>query len=366
MTQRKPLDAQSGPHASDAWTWQPSMGRWRPEFGLPSLPEVIGISTDSATVAERYDYWRDLVFYNFDADPMDRAANRAFSASGFGTPFKEAEIHRWKSDAMTGRRTLDQAGRDGTDTISFGFILSGSRIAAFPDGSELAGHAGQPFIYDSARGSQLRWSKHEGLHLVLRRENVAAALGSDIPSAAELTGRLSTLPLVALLREQLVSTSDNIAALPQPERAFALSQVAQLATFALLRVGTGRPADERRARAAVHAAAIQLIKRNIASAQLTPGRIAMALGCSRSTLFRAFADRDETLQRAIHAIRLEKAQAMLLATGPDTSVSEIAARCGFYDASNFSARFLARFGYRPSERRLLPSLHPKGHPHPGI
>lgn len=354
MGQSQTTPAISNPPTRHGWEWQLELGRWRPEYGLPSLPEVISVSTDSAPDADRYDYWRHLVFYNFDADPLNHAANRAFSASGFGTPFKEAEIHRWRSDPMQGRRTLDQAGRDGTDTISLGFILSGSRIAAFPDGAELAGHTGQPFIYDSARASQLRWSQHEGLHLVLRRENVTAALGSDIPCATELTARLASLPLTTLLRDQLVATSDSIAALPPSERAFALGQMARLATFALLRAGTGRPADDLSARAAVHAAAIQLIERNIASAQLSPSRIAAALGCSRSTLFRAFADQNETVQRVIQTIRLEKARAMLLATWPDVPVGEVAARCGFYDISNFSTRFRTRFGHRPSERRLSP------------
>jgi AraC-like DNA-binding protein len=352
LGQQHPIKARSGAPGRGGWEWHLELGRWRPEFGLPSLPEVISVSTDSVPMGDRYDYWRDLVFYNFDADPLDRDASRSFSASGFGTPFQEAEIHRWRSDAMQGRRTLDQAGRDGADTISVGFVLAGTRSASFADGTEVTGQAGQAFVYDSARSSRVRWSRHEGLHLVLRREAVVAALGADVPCASELTARLAGLPLISLLRDQLVSTSGIIADLPAPERAFALGQVARLATFALMRTGTGRPADARHARAAVHAAAVQLIERNLASTQLAPARIAAALGCSRSTLFRAFADRDETVQGAIQAVRLHRAQAMLLATGREIPVAEVAARCGFYDASNFSARFRSHFGYRPSERRL--------------
>lgn len=335
----------------EPWRWHPNIGRWRPEFGVPRTPAVVRITTDAAPVRDRYDFWRELVFYNFDADPLDHEASRYFTASGHGTPAEVAEIYHWRSSAMQGRRKREQIGRDGEDTIALGFVLSGERTALQADERVLVGCAGEPFIYDSAQECQLRWTDHEGIYIWLRRPAVTAAFGTDVPPVSELTDRLRAAPMIGMVRDQLTAISRSFADLSGPERAFVLEQASKLATFVLLRVGERKPTDDRSARASVYVAAMRLIERNLSVPDLGPTRLAAALKCSRTTLYRAFADQGETVVGAITATRFERAQELLLATAPEVPVGDVAARCGFYDQSNFSARFRRRFGYRPGDLR---------------
>ena len=342
---------QARQNASDEWRWRPESGRWTPVFGLPRTPELVKLSTDAVSAGSAYDFWRELVFYNFDADPLDGEARPRFRAHGMGIPCEIAELYHWRSSAMQGRRSSNQIGRDGDDKVALGFVLDGERHAEDHEGQTFSSRRGQAFVYDSARESRLRWSDHEGIYIWLDRSAVRAALGTDMPSTAELTQRLAMSPMVGLIRDQLTTVTRDFEVLSEQERMFVLDQASRLATFALLRVGDGKPADDRSARSAVYAAALKAIERKLGASQLTPATIAAALGCSRATLYRAFADEGRSVMETVQAMRLNRAHSVLLATGSDVPVGDVAARCGYFDLSTFSAQFRRRFGCRPGDLR---------------
>ena len=62
----------------DEWAWSPDAGRWRPEYGSPSTCVAFEVTTSGLTPIEAYDYWRETVFYGFDAD-----RNKSEPRSGF-------------------------------------------------------------------------------------------------------------------------------------------------------------------------------------------------------------------------------------------------------------------------------------------
>ena len=333
------------------WRWSPHLGRWRRDYGLPDAPALVELSTDMAPGSDRYDFWREIVYYEFDADPLAAERSGGFDAWGMAGVTGGAQLHHWRSDAMSGRRTRAQADADGGDSVSIGIVLAGERLAEDADGRQWRAGAGQAFVYDAAQASRLSWSDHEGLHLTLRRPAILAALGSEVPPAADLTERLNRSPLFTLVREQLVAAAKALPSLAAPERAFALDQATRLVSFLLTRAGEGSAEGDGPARGHLHAAAMRLIERDLASPDLTPDWLAAQLGCSRTTLYRAFAERDDTIAAAIQRTRFDRARLELLATGPEQSVAEIAARCGLYDSTNFSSRFRRRFGYAPGELR---------------
>ncbi len=77
----------------------------------------------------------------------------------------------------------------------------------------------------------------------------------------------------------------------------------------------------------------------------------MALGCSRAQLYRAFAEQQDSVATAIWNARLDCARALLTESRRSWSASEVAMRCGFLDASNFSRMFKRRFGASPGQMR---------------
>lgn len=335
----------------DQWNWSLSRGRWQPEFGLPRTPAMVELSADMAPGRRRYDFWREMVFYHFDADPLELGRNQLFEARGLCTTSARMDFYFWESDAMSGRRTPAQITRDGGDTVSIGFVLAGERAARDADDTAWRSRPGDLFVYDSARASNIAWTRHRGVYLGLRRPTIVAALGTDVPSPAILRTMLSSDPLAPVLRDQLVATGLAMPGLDEAQRTFAMDHAASMAEF-ILRRAAARPLDEDRpGRSGLYNAAVELIERNLASTALTPARIAAALGCSRRTLYRAFAEHDQSVATAIRDRRFNKTRDLLLTTNDAASIAEVAARCGLYDSANFSTAFRRRFGCSPSEAR---------------
>ena len=94
------------------------------------------------------------------------------------------------------------------------------------------------------------------------------------------------------------------------------------------------------------------IRRNLAKEELGPESIAAAHDISTRYLHMLFVDESVSISRYIQQLRLEHCRAALAA--PDFaaySVSEIAYRFGFKDASHFSRAFKAEFQQTPARYR---------------
>ncbi|MCY0966234.1 transcriptional regulator FeaR [Parathalassolituus penaei] len=96
----------------------------------------------------------------------------------------------------------------------------------------------------------------------------------------------------------------------------------------------------------------QHIRRRLADEHLSPDQIARAMGISRSTLYRLFADEESGIARYILCRRLEQCAAELQAPAqPGRSITDIAFRWGFSDVSQFSRAFRREYGLSPKAWR---------------
>lgn len=85
---------------------------------------------------------------------------------------------------------------------------------------------------------------------------------------------------------------------------------------------------------------------------LTPAAIAGELGISGRYLHHLFAKQSTTFGRELLQIRLERARDLLGdRRGADAPIGDIAARCGFAEASHFARCFRNSFGLAPSDYR---------------
>ena len=93
---------------------------------------------------------------------------------------------------------------------------------------------------------------------------------------------------------------------------------------------------------------------------LTPAVIAGDLGISARYLHHLFAKRGTTFGRELARVRLGRARDLLSDRRcADTPIGEIAARCGFAEASHFARCFRTAFGLAPSDYRrrgMQPSM----------
>jgi len=335
----------------EVWAWSPDMGRWSPGHGRPRAPVSLAVSTDGIEPGEAYDFWRETVFYAFEADKQGGDPAAGFVASVNGLLSENAEFYRYTSDAVSGRRTRRHASADGGDGIDIGLVLSGTRQHEFGSGVRARATPGELFFYDSATPSRVAWDAHRGVHLSLRRRAVEAALGRALPPPEDIARALAGSRQAPLLANQFVLLAGHLDTLDAGARAFMLDQTAQLALYVLGRLGFAPEQSSRFDPVALFAAARQYIERRRADPGLDADAIAAALGCSRATLYRSFAAHEITVAGAIRDMRLAHARALLARGQPGLTNDTLAARCGFESASGFRRAFKARFGMTPQEAR---------------
>ncbi|MDR7328567.1 helix-turn-helix transcriptional regulator [Corynebacterium guangdongense] len=100
------------------------------------------------------------------------------------------------------------------------------------------------------------------------------------------------------------------------------------------------------------ATAKDVIERSFADPTLTVTDIAAAVGISERQLSRAFAEQDSSLAGYLRARRVALAQSLLVdARHRDTSIAEVAARCGFSSQSAFTRVFKELTGQPPLQWR---------------
>lgn len=334
----------------EAIEWRPELGRWRLlEYGFPSEPARIAVSTSGVPERHAYEYWRDLAFSDFEPDRMPRGTERTFRARASGLCWERADFFLTESGAVSGSRTRRHISHDGLDSLSIGLVLDGSRDSRQEAEQEVTTGAGGLFVYDAAKPGLVAWSQHRAIYLVVRRPDVQPVLGDDIPDAATLMRRLARSSMRHVLADQFRMLARHMSFLSANEQAYLLDQTIQLALFALDNPG------EREATVAtdapLHYAALRHIELNLEDPNLGADRLCKALGCSRATLYRAFAGAGQGVAETIRDMRLDRARMLLEQSLPNVPIADIAVRCGLYDTANFSRQFRRRFGLAPSDVR---------------
>ena len=96
----------------------------------------------------------------------------------------------------------------------------------------------------------------------------------------------------------------------------------------------------------------QYILTHLNNPDLSIGRIAQAMGCSKRYLHQAFAAEDTTIERYIWRMRIEHCcEALAEVANLDKSISAIAFECGFNSSAHFSRLFKAQVGMAPTAFR---------------
>lgn len=329
-SQFKPVDTN--------WTWSPCLGRWSPDYGRPALASLVQVSTRNAPEREGFEYWRHIACYDWDPRPSEDAA--AFQAHGMGIVASQAEFYRFNSSSIEGLRTRAARLSDGHDHIVVGLVLNGLRQSETEGDRVVTSYRGRAFVHDAAATSRLAWTHGSGLHLMLQRRDLRAAMGENQPSPSLMAAMLEDSPMFDLWRRQMIMFGKHASSLPAVSRSFALGQLHALTRFIM---GQGRTNPLR-------AAALALIEAYFSEPGLSPEWLAGRLGCSRATLYRAFKSDPGGIAALISDRRFAEAKRRLLLQ-PDLPVADVALGCGILDTVNFSRTFRRRFGMKPSDVR---------------
>ncbi|MGX1099516.1 AraC family transcriptional activator of tynA and feaB [Amorphus sp. MBR-141] len=303
-------------------------------------------STCGIQPKERLDYWRHAVLHR--AEPLIPAEETRSSGRMTHIAGRDCDFVDHASDAIHARRDLRRLRRDDCDEIIVSLVGRGG----FTHYSHLIRHKlrdGDLCVSDVSRPIEPDRPRHRDITLTFRRARLAELLDGDVST---LAGKV--LPrngMSALLSSHMRLLALEAARLSPAERAAALEAAAQMALLALQAV-LRRPAEPERFPHGLYAAALAVIRQECRAPDLDPAAVAIALGCSRATLYRIFAGREASVSETIWGERLEHACRIL--TAPEQAgdyISDIAFRCGFIDMPTFNRMFKRRFGRTPGEMR---------------
>ncbi len=334
----------------DGWNWSPAFGRWSMELhGLPVTPSQVSISTDGLSDAQSYEFWRTYAFTDFDPDARAAEPDLRFDAQAQGLVWNKAEFFSTQSSAVAGERRAALIRTDGIENVTLGLVLNGTRKAREQHDTDTVTQAGEFFVYDSAKPCAVHWSDHKALFFVVRRDSVSTPKSRAIPAASLIARQIGQSHLAPVLRDQFSLMARHGDRLQPAERAILLQQTRDLVTLAFQPPERAAVSDV--PMAPLYRAAIRYIHAHMGNVRLDADRVARALGCSRATLYRAFAAHDAAVSETISEMRLLRARDLLLHAPLSASISDIAVQCGLLDTANFSRRFRRRFGLSPSEAR---------------
>jgi AraC-like DNA-binding protein len=263
-----------------------------------------------------------------------------------------AELVEHRSDPVHVERSALRLQRDGCDDISIDLMRHCTTTTTISQKADRVLRPGELCFIDYGQPLSMVRTRHVANGIILSRARVRESVGSDV---ASLAGRpIARSGLASVLRQHLMTTFDEVANMSAEERAAATGAAADM-MLVLLRTQLGRPVDEDGFACGFYQAARLVIDRHCIDPDLTPDRIAAAVGCSRASLYRAFARQNETVAQAIWEARLERARRLLASrVAGKPAIGDIAWQCGFRQPATFVRMFRRRFGTSPGTAPALP------------
>lgn len=303
------------------------------------------LTTDGVPARERIDYWRDVVLRRTRPERPEEGGQ--FRARLRRIVLAEVELIEHASDAVISGRSSGRTRFDGGDDIALELLRSGT--SNLIHNGEHSLKRGDLWMVDYARPFQTVLTRHRACGVVLSRRRVREVLGDDISALAG--HRVPARGLAAVLRSHMTATLDEAPHMTPQERMIATNAVAEMA-LAILQAGRFGTADPEQFGEGLYHAARAIIERKCSDPDLSPDRIALAVGCSRATLYRLFARRDESVAAVVWRARLERAHRMLCsAESIAMPIGDVAMLSGFIDMPTFSRMFKRRYGMPPREAR---------------
>jgi AraC family transcriptional regulator, positive regulator of tynA and feaB len=328
------------------WGWLPSAGAYRPRLGGPSRSVSLRIDTRHAAPTERFDLWCDVTRNGYDYARLEQSSGLIFQGSGVVFLATCGHLIISASSPVTVVRTQAQA-REAGESITIGYIVEGERLAQSPGDTTQIATAGEFYIEDSARRLDAIYpTRQKAAHLTLPRAEVAAQFGGQAPQPSAILAALNASRLAPVIQSQFATAARHSGLFTDAEGGAAVMALRSLVITAIA-AGGEQTALEATAAPAIVIAAKRHIETHLGDPGLEVDDVAHAAGCSRSTLYRVFAEAGVGVAETIRDLRLDRLRRLLEAE--PISVTEAAARCGFSDLRTLQRQFKARFGVSARE-----------------
>lgn len=313
------------------------------------------------TTAQRWDArsvveWEDVLAATHVGFDIEVPAG-TFAGSVVRAALGSVALVECRSTPFAGRRGSAVLGDAGSGRIGVQMVLRGSERISRRGIDDYVLTAGDLGLWDGGREVGV-----EALEPFVKRTLVfprATVLGASPRLAdVETIPALGRLPGARLLARYVDAIVAELPEMDDRTRA-AAGDVA----LELLRAAVEPLLPEARAarREALRARARRYIRVHLRDPRLAPEAIARALSVSLRTLHAAFEDTDDTVASLVRRARLARCREDLADPSGGT-VTEIAFRWGFSDATHFSQAFKREYGRSPRDVRARNARQPRTQP----
>ncbi|WP_076847462.1 two-component system response regulator BprC [Burkholderia pseudomallei] len=306
-------------------------------------------STDDMPLARAAAFWSAHVF---QCEDVRASSARAFHGHGFLCRCERGRFVRFRGaslDTRIGAAWLSAAPADAYVTICA--LHAGECTVEAPGLPDVCFRANELFMLDGGQPMRVRWSEPCFSALRLPRASVGRTLGQAAMDASPSAASLQEARLAPFLAAELALIGGRGPTLSSDELDYMLARAAELGRTLLQAALSSRARRGAPARADRLQAAYRYIEQHLHLPTLTPERIADAIHCSRTQLYRLFRHESQTVKAALREARLNRSLGYLEQPEVTLSIGEIAHACGFPDQSTFGKLFRRRFGRTPGEVR---------------
>lgn len=322
---------------------------------MPTQP--LHVTTAKVARRDAFSFWQDVICETFIHLDCTSPQRQDFHGDVRSYPLAKLQLSSMTSNQINLTRSKSRIA-SAPDEYCLAVIQGQGRTLGEQDGRQVVLNAGDIALFDSVR--PYRAELQNGFqHLVLKipRQTMQRRLGPvEVATATRIAGNrgmgLLASSFVRTLSKGLVDM-DEATASRAAETALDLISAAFSETIA-------RTANSRSSTRAAHLVrAKSHIAANLHECDLSPGRVAVALGISVRYLNALFAESGTSVARYIWQARIERCRHAL--SDPfqaHRSISEIAYSWGFNDLSHFSKMFRESAGTSAREFRrsaLLPN-----------
>lgn len=242
-------------------------------------------------------------------------------------------------------RTAAHVASSRLDQIVIALITSGPAVVQTTDGEATLAEGGvfvidraQPITVDLAPTRIVMLTTPRGLLLPL------------LTPGALLHGLVLPAPARELLGDYMASLARQLRFMTQAEAPFLQRGSCELIAACIERSRDGMERAGRQLQHSLLAEARHIVDASLADPALGADQLCAALAVSRAKLYRLF-EVEGGVAAFIQRRRLRAAHRLLVQSGEQRRVSEIAFACGFTSEAHFSRAFRAQFGLPPSAAR---------------
>jgi len=320
--------------------------------GRPSVPVYQTVDSLAVPPTKRYDYWLRSNICGLEVSRPNDKQKRDFLAEVTSLATPNSELHYARADSYEGSRTPRHIRADESDALSLLYVLDGRVDMQYGREPDIVARAGQFVAYDASCPNRIRLSdRHSLIEVSVSRERLSASLPRATLAPFLICEALNHSRLAKLLGAHLAAFPQHVGMLNPSERLALLDTSEAFAITTIENALTSAYGDRRTHHTGLFAAAQRHIRQHLGRQDLDADDIALAIGCSRATLYRVFSHHQSSVAGYIRELRLQQLMALLQQPERKEKIAELAARCGLFDTSNLNRLFKRRFDASPNEIR---------------